>query len=141
MIKFRLDAQNPSKTPHTMLNHWILTHVNGATNKVMSTTAATSWEVVPQLADVFIQLVGTGVNKAAGSKSRMVVSFVPISEADQLTIRARIPLGFDFTGCRTLTSGNEVISTDLDSVRLRAAVFAGIKADIVIDGFTLGQIG
>lgn len=140
-IKFRLDAQNAVKTPHVMLNHWLVTHYDGGTNMVRSTTAEVSWDIVPQLANVAIELSGTTVAKSAGSQSRISVSFMPITDADQLTLQALLPLGFDFTGCSTLTSGHQVISTNRDTVVLRAAIFAGVQTIILIDNLRLGQIG
>lgn len=141
VIKFRIDVKNSAKTPHVMLNHWIITHYNGLSGKIMSTAAYLSWNIIPQLANPFIQLIGDNVNKAAGTKSRMAISFVPINDADQLEVWAKLPAGFDFTGCQALTEGHEIVTTTLDKVRVRASVFAGLTANIVIDGFKLGQIG
>mmetsp|Transcript_104286 Transcript_104286/g.262459 ORF Transcript_104286/g.262459 Transcript_104286/m.262459 type:complete len:3286 (+) Transcript_104286:57-9914(+) len=141
MIKFRVDAQNPDKTPHAMLNHWMATHYSGMTGQILSTTAVVSWDIIPQLAEPFIQLVGANVNKAAGTQSRMAISFIPINDADQLELWAKLPQGFDFTGCIAMTDGHEIVTTDLDKVRVRAALYAGVKANIILDDFKLGQIG
>jgi len=140
-IMFRVDVRNPAKTPHVMLNHWMATHYSGTSGAILSTSAFASWEIIPQLANVSIDLVGTDQNKAAGSQSRISVSFTPVSDADQVYLRARVPLGFDFTGCSALSNGHEIIDTDLDKVRVRAAIYAGVRANIVVDNFKLGQIG
>jgi len=81
------------------------------------------------------------VNKAAGTKSRMAISFIPINDADQLELWAKLPQGFDFTGCNAMTDGHEIVTTDLDKVRVRASMYAGVKANIIVDDFKLGQIG
>ena len=44
MMMFRVDSQNPSKTPHVMLNLWSITHTSNGL--IMSTEAASSWDVV-----------------------------------------------------------------------------------------------
>ena len=46
VMMFRVDSQNPSKTPHVMLNLWSITHTSNGL--IMSTEAASSWDVVPR---------------------------------------------------------------------------------------------
>ena len=44
VMMFRVDSQNPAKTPHVMLNLWSITHTSQGV--IMSTEAANSWDVV-----------------------------------------------------------------------------------------------
>jgi len=137
LIKFRVDTENPAKTPHIMLNFWTITHTSGST--IRSSAAALSWDVVPQLYNISIFLVGR--LKAASAQSSIAVSFAPVNDADELTMSALLPTGFDFTGAITSSVGHEVIATSLETIRVRASMYANTKVDIRIENFKLGQLG
>jgi len=137
VMMFRLDSQNPAKTPHVMLNKWSITHTSGG--NVMSTEAIASWAVVPQLANVRVMLVGQ--QKAENSISNIAVSFRPVSDADELTFEALQPTGFDFTGATAISLGHEVIATSAETIRIRASMYAEINVDIVVANFRLGLNG
>eukprot|EP00930_Biecheleria_cincta_P038971 TRINITY_DN26793_c0_g1_i2.p1 TRINITY_DN26793_c0_g1~~TRINITY_DN26793_c0_g1_i2.p1 ORF type:complete len:2370 (+),score=328.03 TRINITY_DN26793_c0_g1_i2:2584-9693(+) len=139
MMMLRVDSKNPAKTPHIMLNHWTITHYLGTTGAVMSTEANKSWDIVPQLSEVRVMLVGE--LRAESSISTIAISFRPVSDADELQFRAFQPVGFDFTGATALSSGHEVISTSVESIRVRAAMYSNVPVDIVITQFRLGLIG
>jgi len=138
LIKFRADTKNPAKTPHVMLNHWLATHTSVA-GEIRGTEASLSWNVIPQLAEVKVML--TGAHRAEGAESSISVSFVPVSDADELQIIARKPTGFDFTGCGSTSLGHEVIQTSVEKVRVRAAMFSNVQTDVVIVRMRLGRIG
>ncbi|CAE7677989.1 EDR2 [Symbiodinium pilosum] len=137
VMMFRLTSRNPAKTPHTFLNHWSITHTsNGA---IMSTEAIKSWDVVPQLAGVRIMLVGQ--QKAENSVSTIAISYTPVSDADELSLEALEPTGFDFTGASAVSLGHEVIATNAETIRIRASMYAEVNVDIVIADFRLGLNG
>jgi hypothetical protein len=142
IIKFRTDSMNPARTPHVMLNMWKVTHYKGQMDagEVISTRAALSWMIVPQLAELRIMLVGSK-RSASSEGARLAISFIPVSDADIFELQANQPVGFDFTGCLTTSVGHEMISTDVEKVRIRASMYSGVQTDIVIDDFRLGNIG
>eukprot|EP00747_Dinoflagellata_sp_TGD_P114215 gnl/TRDRNA2_/TRDRNA2_171884_c2_seq2.p1 gnl/TRDRNA2_/TRDRNA2_171884_c2~~gnl/TRDRNA2_/TRDRNA2_171884_c2_seq2.p1 ORF type:complete len:1154 (-),score=217.53 gnl/TRDRNA2_/TRDRNA2_171884_c2_seq2:87-3071(-) len=137
-IKFRIDTRNPKKTPHIMLNMWKVAHYR-ATGVIVSSEAKKGWDIKPQLVRTVVALIGA--QKAAASKSSMAITFLPISDADQLVLTAKAPAGFDFTGCSTSTLGHEVIETNVEFVRVRASMSAGEPIGIRIDDFKLGRGG
>jgi len=137
-IKFRIDTANPPKTPHVMLNHWTCTHRSPA-DVILSSHALPGWDIVPQLEDVSILL--TGREKAATSMSNLEISFSPISDADELSIEAKQPAGFDFTGAQASTLGHEVIMTSVERIRVRCSIYAGIRVAVGLVGLKLGQLG
>jgi len=137
VMMFRLTSRNPAKTPHTFLNHWSITHT--ASGSIMSTEAIKSWDVVPQLANVRVMLVGE--QKAENSVSTIAVSYRPVSDADELSLEALEPTGFDFTGASAISLGHEVIATDAETIRIRASTYAEVNVDIVIANFRLGLNG
>jgi len=137
-IKFRIDTVNPSKTPHIMLNHWSCTH-RSPTGIVLSSDALPGWDIVPQLENVVILL--TGREKAASSMSKMEFSFTPISDADELSIVAKQPAGFDFTGAQASILGHEVIMTSVERIRVRCSMYAEIRIMVGLEKFKLGQLG
>ncbi|CAJ1382581.1 unnamed protein product [Effrenium voratum] len=136
-MMFRLDSRNPAKTPHVMLNQWSITHTSNGV--IMSTEATNSWDVVPQLANVRVMLVGR--QKAENSVSTIAVSYRPVSDADELTLQALEPTGFDFTGATAVSLGHEVIATSAETIRIRASMYADVNVDIVIANFRLGLNG
>jgi len=138
-IKFRIDTINPAKTPHVMLNHWSCTHYNGD-DAIVSTRAVLGWDIVPQLYNVRVLLVGA--RRAAGSMSAsLAISFMPVSDADMLEFEATLPQGFDFTGVAATSVGHEVVQTIVERVRIRASMFADVQTDIVLEGLRLGDLG
>ncbi|CAE8736426.1 unnamed protein product, partial [Polarella glacialis] len=138
LMQFRIDAMNPASTPHVMLNHFSITHTAMA-GGIIATDAALSWKVVPQLYNVKVNLVGR--EKAEMSMSSMAISYMPVSDADELMLQALLPTGFDFTGATTMSSGHEVIATSVETVRIRAAMYSAVNVDIVIANFRLGMNG
>eukprot|EP00933_Yihiella_yeosuensis_P016417 TRINITY_DN1403_c1_g1_i1.p1 TRINITY_DN1403_c1_g1~~TRINITY_DN1403_c1_g1_i1.p1 ORF type:complete len:1672 (+),score=277.91 TRINITY_DN1403_c1_g1_i1:210-5018(+) len=138
LMTFRVDSKNPAKTPHVMLNHWSLTFTDKA-GTILATEAAPSWNVIPQLFNVQVMLVGA--QKAEGSVSKMAISYIPVSDADELELAATAPAGYDFSGAGTESNGHEVIATSVEVIRVRAAMFSAVKVDIVITRFKLGNVG
>lgn len=152
LFMFRVDTMNPPQTPHVMENNWqiyhyttdqLLVQVALQDRPLLYPPAASemirSWDIKPQLKYTRIMLVGE--QKAAGMYSTLAISFVPVSDADELEITARIPIGFDFTGCGATSPSHEVIATNVESLRIRAPMYADIQADVRIAGFRLGYIG
>jgi hypothetical protein len=137
-IKWRIDTFNVAKTPHIMLNHWTAT-VRTQTGAVRASESVLSWDIRPQLED--IEILVTGAEMAAGSKSKMSISFIPIQGADELELTAKLPAGFDFTGTGSEIIGHEVISTSVEKIRVRVPVFTGVRALIKLTDFKLGLIG
>jgi len=138
LMKFRLDTVNPVETPHVMENNWIVSHLE-ADGGIMATEALAGWDIVSQLHEVDILLVGE--SKAAGQQSSIAISFLPVSTADELELHALAPSGFSFTGAVATSSGHEVISTSDNIIRVQAAITKGVKTYIVIDEMTLGAPG
>jgi len=137
-IMFRVDTTNPVETPHVMQNNWIVSHIDPALG-IMATQAMRSWSIVAQLDKVDIQLVGQ--HKAAGQKSSIRISFLPVSTSDELELHALMPSGVSFTGAVATSFGHEVISTNENIIRVQAAIQADVMAEIVIDHMTLGTPG
>eukprot|EP00929_Paragymnodinium_shiwhaense_P030622 TRINITY_DN1731_c0_g1_i1.p1 TRINITY_DN1731_c0_g1~~TRINITY_DN1731_c0_g1_i1.p1 ORF type:complete len:3325 (+),score=634.57 TRINITY_DN1731_c0_g1_i1:113-10087(+) len=146
LVRFRIDTVNPPSTPHVMQNHWTVEvrakpedGADPGTGTIMGSEAVLSWTIKPQLQGTRIMLVGE--RKSAGSRSALAVSYIPVSDADELMLMAREPQGFDFTGARATSLSHEVISTNVEQIRVRASLYSGVQADIRIDGFKLGQLG
>eukprot|EP00927_Polykrikos_kofoidii_P043809 TRINITY_DN37909_c0_g1_i1.p1 TRINITY_DN37909_c0_g1~~TRINITY_DN37909_c0_g1_i1.p1 ORF type:complete len:2477 (+),score=440.02 TRINITY_DN37909_c0_g1_i1:179-7432(+) len=136
-VKFRIDTKNPPKTSHIMENYWRIYHY--ANGEIMASEAAVSWQIKPQLKQMRIML--SGILKAAGFPSAMTISFVPVSDADEIFLEAHEPKGFDFTGCYATSLSHEVISTDIERVRVRASMYSDVQIDVRIEGFRLGYVG
>merc|ERR1719387_515890 len=104
-VKFLLTTENLPRTPALTDNVWTLIHQRGAdydacrerhwTCDILSSDTAPGWVIIPQLEDVSVTL--TGLFKAAGSYSELIVNFVPVSPADKFTLLVETPDGFDFT--------------------------------------------
>lgn len=137
-IKFRMDTFNVAKTPHVMQNHWTCVHSLN-TGQIRSSGAQLSWDIRPQLESVEVLL--TGREKAASSMSSMEISFIPVSDADELSLKAMLPEGFDFTGAGSSSLGHEVIATSVEVIRVRCALYADVRATIRLERFKLGRLG
>lgn len=137
-IKWRMDTFNVAKTPHIMLNHWTAT-IRTKTGVIRASEAVISWDIRPQLEAV--EILVTGAQIAAGSMSKMEISFNPIQDADELELTAKIPSGFDFTGAGSDYIGHEVISTSVEKIRVRAGISLGVRALIKLTAFKLGLVG
>lgn len=137
LISFSVDCINPASTPHVMQNYWVVQHQQGET--ILANDAVLSWNVVPQLKDVRVELVGK--LKAQGSTSSMAISFMPVSDADELEFKVKAPGGFDFTGASATSLGHEVIATNVETIRIRASIYTAVKVNIVITKFKLGVPG
>ncbi|CAK0796487.1 unnamed protein product [Prorocentrum cordatum] len=64
LMKFRLDTVNPVETPHVMENNWIVSHLE-ADGGIMATEALAGWDIVSQLHEVDILLVGESKARVA----------------------------------------------------------------------------
>lgn len=144
LVGFRIDSKNPPKTPHVMLNYWLITDYfgpspSGLGGEIAASEAFAGWVIYPQLKQINIFIVGA--NKAAGSMSDLAISFVPVSDADELFLEARMPTNFDFTGSVTTSFSHEVIETNIERIRVRAPMYADLQADVRIVNMRLGLGG
>eukprot|EP00392_Amoebophrya_sp_AT5.2_P009519 g9547.t1 len=62
--------------------------------QILSSEVLRSWDILPQLADVRIEL--TGQKKAARAYSEITVEFTPVSDASEVRLVANEPFGFMF---------------------------------------------
>jgi hypothetical protein len=138
MVGFRIDTRNPPKTPHIMQNFWLISHET-FDGQIRSSEAYQSWEIFPPLKQISIIIVGD--DRAAGSDSAIGISFMPVSDADELKLVAKSPNGFSFTGASALSMSHEVIETDVSMVRVRCAIYADVQVDVRIGGMRLGNGG
>jgi hypothetical protein len=138
MVGFRIDTQNPPKTPHVMENFWKIYH-ESSTGMIRASGAYQSWDIYPQFKNV--QIIIVGEDRAAGSQSSIAISFIPVSDADELKVIAKSPVGFSFTGAVAASPSHEVIETDVSMVRIRCAIYADLQADVRISNMKLGSGG
>ena len=136
-IRWTLSSVNPPLTPFITQNFW---RVNLVRNGVsMSSQIQQGWSIIPQLNDIEMSLVGD--LKAAGRIGAIRVAFTAISEADSLRIVLNSPLDFDFSDAFPLTTGNDVIESFANTVKIRVAAVAGQVINVTIGGVTLGSLG
>lgn len=64
----------------------------------------------------------TGLKKAAGSLSTIEVTFKAVSTANELSIEAQKPFGFDFTGASLATTGQEIKLKNGNMIRVRVVL-------------------
>merc|ERR1719265_1511048 len=142
-LTFIVDTFNPASTPVVTENFWKITHFSmedaGGTREVLSSKVAESWDIVPQLENVVVTIVGE--QRAAESISGIGVGFIPVSDADELWIDALEPAEFDFTGAVVTSSGHEVLDASGTQIRLKVPIFAGRSTYVQVEKFRLGKIG
>eukprot|EP00746_Dinoflagellata_sp_MGD_P145127 gnl/MRDRNA2_/MRDRNA2_77775_c0_seq1.p1 gnl/MRDRNA2_/MRDRNA2_77775_c0~~gnl/MRDRNA2_/MRDRNA2_77775_c0_seq1.p1 ORF type:complete len:2163 (+),score=280.86 gnl/MRDRNA2_/MRDRNA2_77775_c0_seq1:891-6491(+) len=142
-IMFTLSTRNPAKTPSLETNVWRITHRN-KDNSIASSHSAWSWQIIPELQNVKIRL--TGIDKAAGSTSELSVSFVPHSNADEVTLRVVSPEGFDFRAASIPEvaddgSARSIIRGSEGMITVRIMLVAGVLLDppLAISGVRLPE--
>merc|ERR1719379_967982 len=106
---------NPAVTPEIVKNFWTCTHYD-AKGKILSSHAVRSWQIVPQLDDVKIDLIGPLF--AAGAVSTIRLSFVAISNANELVAEAVKPVNFDFKRVRLGDPSHVIIQAKGTSIRV-----------------------
>jgi hypothetical protein len=104
-IQFVLNTVNPATTPYMFTNFWKITHYSSLppagiseddrVKLIVESAVQESWQILPQLANVKVDLVGQ--MKAASASSEIKLTFTSVSAADELSIVAASPDGFDFT--------------------------------------------
>ncbi|KAF4669392.1 hypothetical protein FOL46_001481 [Perkinsus olseni] len=84
---------NPTKSPIDPIdNYWEARHERDGI--ILSSEVYQSWDILPQLLDLEIHLLGPYLS--AGSRSSIKISFVPVSSADTLDVEALFPPGTAF---------------------------------------------
>ncbi|KAF4715460.1 hypothetical protein FOZ63_034027, partial [Perkinsus olseni] len=84
---------NPTKSPIDPIhNYWEARHERDGI--ILSSEVYQSWDILPQLLDLEIDLLGPYLS--AGSRSSIKISFVPVSSADTLDVEALFPPGTAF---------------------------------------------
>lgn len=161
LIQFTMDFINPPRTMALKDNFWRCTHYGppvaynlnqgfrwregaNANLPIKSSKAFQSWDIVPQMEQVSVAIVQPG-NLAAGSTSAIVVSFMPVTAAQDIAIQFLTPAGFEFDAA---TVDSAVPAQDLlfpDSggaiARVRTEVVAGQLVTVTLRGVRLGQDG
>lgn len=143
-IEFGLDLYNPLRTPILTDNFWrcivYSTQVDGNGDKIIkSSKAFQSWDIVPQLENLQVRLLGP--NTAAGSTSSIGVSFTAVTSAEDIAIQFNSPSGFNFNGARTDDSEQVIFFASGDLVRVRLAINKGAAVNIVLRNVRLGDGG
>jgi len=138
-IRFRLDTVNPPTTPSASLNYWNAQH-RTETGVVQSSAEVAGWRVLPQLGNV--QLALTPPTAAAGVFATLTFTFVAVTDASEVQIEAKKPLGLDFsTCCVTPVVGLTRLQAIGSSVRLGLAITAGSTTTVVVHETALGNNG
>jgi len=144
-IEFGMELYNPLRTPILTDNFWrcvVLSSqvdANG-NNLIKASKAFQSWDIVPQLEDLQVLLLGP--NTAAGSSSSISVEFTPVTSADDIAIQFHQPTGFNFNGAYTEDKENQEIFLAVgDLVRVRMRIQQGVREQIILRNVGLGEGG
>jgi len=143
-IEFGLEIYNPLRTPNEAVAFWTCTHLSrpsdiDGTRTIKSSKAFQTWNIIPQFEGVEATLVGRPY--AAESVSAMRVAFTAVTSAEDLSIQVTYPPSFSFGGVTTDDSDQEVFLTSGNMVRIRMAIIAGQRINIILRNVLLGQEG
>lgn len=140
LLQLGLDIYNPEVTPDAADNYWTCTHYF-SDGRILSSKAFEAWQIVPQLTDLQVDLLGPYFGATMSSTIR--VGFMPVTLAEDVAIRLNYPRLYDFTGV-TLDDPleqQEIILIEGDFIRIRQACTPGVPVEFVINGVLLGEVG
>lgn len=105
--------------------------------KVQASEVIRSWNILPQLANVVVDL--TGIKQAAKSLSEITIQFTPVSDATSVVIKAKKPYGFKLNAAALPASVNpEGILLDPQAppqgvqITILVKITAGVPIKLVI---------
>jgi hypothetical protein len=143
LIEFGLQIFNPLRTPGLEFNFWRCTlfDMNGV---IKSSKAFESWEILPQLEQMEVVLLGP--NQAAESMSSIRVAFTAVTDAEDLAIEASFPPNFNFNAATLSENFQSVIKSNTDPpevlrVTFAKGIVAGTRYTVDIHGVRLGRDG
>jgi len=139
LIEFGLDITNPLKTPNAADNFWRCKHLAGPFMVLKSSKTFESWQIIPQLESVDVQLLGPFY--AAEALSTIQVKFTAVNDAEDLAIQANDPPRFVFNLAQPMDKAQEVILAEGNIIRIRFKIVAGIRYTIVLNNVQLGREG
>lgn len=144
-IEFGLDIYNPLRTPPLTDNFWQCTVVSANVDRngqriIKASKAFQSWEIVPQLENLQVRLLGP--NTAAETMSAISVEFTPVTTAEDIAILFNSPAEFDFSNARTEDDEEQVIFlVEGPLIRIRLPITQGIRTQIILRNVLLGKSG
>eukprot|EP00928_Gymnodinium_smaydae_P087582 TRINITY_DN7182_c0_g2_i1.p1 TRINITY_DN7182_c0_g2~~TRINITY_DN7182_c0_g2_i1.p1 ORF type:complete len:1549 (+),score=405.83 TRINITY_DN7182_c0_g2_i1:4012-8658(+) len=141
LLTFGLDLVNPLTTPYLAQNFWTATHYNSK-DIIMSSKSFQSWDIIPQLEDLVVSLIGSNI--AAESITSIRVEFTAVSAAEELAIQAVKPAGFSFAAASLRMAAKQKLIVDPpigNEIRIEMDIQARKRYVVDIDGVRLGQGG
>jgi len=162
LISFGLDFINPARTMDLPENSWRCTHYGPSTGTILnrglryreesvdanlpiySSKAFTSWDIIPQMENVLVDIIRPG-NLAAGSISAIEIQFKAVNDAEDIAIQFVAPDNFEFGGAKLdpAVPEQELLIPDSGGglARVRTVVTAGLVTKIVLRNVRLGAEG
>jgi len=160
LIMFGLGAVNPARTMDLPENFWRCTHYGPprvvppdrgfrwrenaleATLPIYSSKAFRSWDIIPQLENVQVDLVDGLMS--AGSISGVTLSFTAVTDAEDVAIMFSSPEQFDFSDAvldPAVPAQSLMLDTGGPLARVRTQVRAGQTTSITLRNVRLGMEG
>jgi hypothetical protein len=140
MIEFKM-LRNPTHSPHSAVNWWRALHHDAY--GVKSSGAAQSWEIVSQMSNVTISLLGPLL--AVKKTSTLAFSFVASSFADRLLVQA-LSNAFDLTRVKLVRETEwrqgmeDLVGTTEDTVEISMNLKPHLFKRFVVANVVLGSV-
>eukprot|EP00398_MALV-I-01_sp_L67-1_P000018 gene18-57_t len=155
-IEFKFDTRNPAKVAEPITsNFWKATHYETTTVapptgsppgtpdqevlKVIASEVLQGWQIVPQLGNLEVKLIGE--SKAAGATSTIEVSFEAVSHANKVRLQTPEPTGIDFGEALCLTAGFVIETQSGYTITLQGNIEPFVKTEIRLSKVQLGSGG
>mmetsp|Transcript_142909 Transcript_142909/g.247385 ORF Transcript_142909/g.247385 Transcript_142909/m.247385 type:complete len:2516 (+) Transcript_142909:3-7550(+) len=146
LIEIGLRISNPLRTPNPAANFWRCRHLGplpdppaAQVRSIKSSKAFQGWEVIPQLEQLEVDLMGPLT--AAEAVSSIRISFIAVSDAEDVAIRVLYPPRFEFGSATVLDPEQEIFLTDGSLCRVRSKIKRGKKTIIMLNNVKLGREG
>jgi len=104
-----------------------------------SAKAFESWQIIPQLENVEVQLLGP--KYAAEALSTMRVAFTAVNSAEDVAILAVKPPRFVFNQAKPKGRDQTVILAQGNIMRIRFKIVAGVRYTLMLENVQLGREG
>jgi len=147
-IQFSLEIYNPLRTPFMGENVWRCWHYGPApddgvlgSDNILSSNAFTGWDIIPQLEEVSIDLIGPFM--AAESMSTIRVVFTAVTDAQDIAIVIHSPDDFDFGMTLIDDPAQQILRADTvgNRMRIRTDIRSGTRYTFLLRNVKLGTGG
>jgi len=135
MISLEVTARHPETSPPED-NRFAISHERAGL--VRSTRVVAAYAVLPQFRFVAIGLVGR--LRAGGALSAVELRLLPVSPASSVWLRAKEPIGFDFSQTSVVPANISILVADGDTIEVATSVrtlqllrlrFEGVRLPLV----------